>query len=188
MAQLSKTEQVLKEMDNYGLDILALSEVRWTGAGRRNLDMGYTILHSGLEKNKEAGVAIMLSKPASKALTKWTPINKRIIKARFAANNAKLTLVACYAPTNDADDVTKDSFYNTLQAVAKDIPSHDFICFAGDSNAKVGNDKSYCPEVRGSEGLGEINENGTLIVDFALTNDLIIGGTMFAHKTIHKYS
>ncbi|XP_065577531.1 uncharacterized protein LOC136038388 [Artemia franciscana] len=188
MTQLSKTEQVLKEMDNYGLDILALSEVRWTGAGRQNLNMGYTILHSGLEKNQEAGVAIILSKPASKALTKWTPINERIITARFTGNNAKLTLVASYAPTNDADDVTKDSFYNTLQAVAKDIPSHDLICFAGDFNAKVGNDKSYCPEVLGSEGLGEINENGTLLVDFALTNDLIIGGTMFAHKTIHKYS
>ena len=25
-------------------------------------------------------------------------------------------------------------------------------------------------------------------MDFALTNDLIIGGTMFAHKIIHKYS
>ncbi|KAK2718062.1 hypothetical protein QYM36_006751 [Artemia franciscana] len=175
MAQLSKTEQVLKEMDNYGLGILALSEVRWTGAGRQNLDMGYTILHSGLGKNKEAGVAIMLSKPASKALTKWTPINERIITARFAGKNAKLTLVACYAPTNDADDVTKDSFYNILQAVAKDIPSHDLICFAGDFNAKVGNDKSYCPEVLGSEGLGEINEDGTLLLDFALTNDLIIG-------------
>ncbi|KAK2704013.1 hypothetical protein QYM36_017673, partial [Artemia franciscana] len=143
MAQLSKTEQVLKEMDNYGLDILALSEVRWTGAGRQNLDMGYTILHSGLEKIKEAV--------------------ERIITARFAGNNAKLTLVACYAPTNDADDVTKDSFYNTLQAVAKDIPSHDLICLDGDFNAKVGNDKYYCPEILGSEGLGEINENGTLL-------------------------
>ncbi|XP_065582026.1 uncharacterized protein LOC136041328 [Artemia franciscana] len=130
----------------------------------------------------------MLSKPASKVLTKWTPISERIITARFAGNNAKLTLVACYAPTNDADDVTKDSFYNTLQAVAKDIPSHDLICLDGDFNAKVGNDKYYCPEILGSEGLGEINENGTLLVDFALTNDLIIGGTMFAHKTIHKYS
>ena len=29
MVQLSKTEQVVNEMDNYGLDILALSEVRW---------------------------------------------------------------------------------------------------------------------------------------------------------------
>ncbi|KAK2706539.1 hypothetical protein QYM36_016540 [Artemia franciscana] len=119
----------------------------------------------------------MLSKSASRALTKWTPINERIIVARFTGRQAKLTVVACYAPTNEADDTTKDNFYNTLQAVAKDIPSHDLVCFVGDFNAKVGSDKSYCPEVLGSQGLGEINENGILLVDFALTNDLIIGGT-----------
>ncbi|KAK2704823.1 hypothetical protein QYM36_017017 [Artemia franciscana] len=81
MVQLSKTEQVVNEMDNYGLDILALSEVRWTGAGSQTLKKGSTILHSGTEKKKEAGVAIMLSKSASRALMKWTPINERIIVA-----------------------------------------------------------------------------------------------------------
>ncbi|KAK2713753.1 hypothetical protein QYM36_009588, partial [Artemia franciscana] len=169
--------KVVNEMDNYGLDILALSEVRWTGAGSQTLKKGSTILHSGTEKKKEAGVAIMLSKSASRALTKWTPINERIIVARFTGRQAKLTVVACYAPTNEADDTTKDNFYNTLQAVAKDIPSHDLVCFVGDFNAKVGSDKSYCPEVLGSQGLGDINENGILLVDFALANDLIIGGT-----------
>ena len=119
---------------------------------------------------------------------KWTPINERIIVARFAGSQAKLTVVACYAPTNDADETSKDDFYNTLQAVAKDIPRHDLVCFVGDFNAKVGSDKSYCPEVLGSQGLGEVNENGTLLVDFAITNDLIIGGTFFQHKIIHKYS
>ncbi|KAK2709048.1 hypothetical protein QYM36_014619 [Artemia franciscana] len=127
-------------MDNHGLDILALSEVRWTGAGSQTLKKGSTILHSGTEKRKK----------------------QAIIVARFTGRQAKLTVVACYAPTNEADDTTKDNFYNTLQAVAKDIPSHDLVCFVGDFNAKVGSDKSYCPEVLGSQGLGEINENGIL--------------------------
>ena len=153
-----------------------------TGAGNQNLKKGCTILHSGTDKKKEAGVAIMLSKSASRAVMKWTPINERIIVARFASSQAKLTVVACYAPTNDADETSKDDFYNTLQAVAKDIPRHDLVCFVGDFNAKVGSDKSYCPEVLGSQGLGEVNENGTLLVDFAITNDLIIGGTFFNTK------
>ena len=58
----------------------------------------------------------------------------------------------------------KDSFYNTLLVVTKDFPSHDFICFAGDFNAKVEHVRSYCSQVLGSEGLGEINENRTLLV------------------------
>jgi hypothetical protein len=62
MAQPSKTEQVLEEMESYGLDILALSEVRWTGAGNQNLKKGFKILQGGTDKKKEADVAIMLSK------------------------------------------------------------------------------------------------------------------------------
>ncbi|KAK2726034.1 hypothetical protein QYM36_000480 [Artemia franciscana] len=86
----------------------------------------------------------MLSKSTSRALTKWTAINERIIEARFTGRQAKLTEVVCLAPTNDADDRTKDNFYNTLQAVTKDIPSHDLVCFVGGFNAKVGSD--YYPE------------------------------------------
>ncbi|KAK2705554.1 hypothetical protein QYM36_015819 [Artemia franciscana] len=119
-----------------------------------------------------------MSKSASKALTKWTPINKRIIEARLTGRQAKPKALACYAPTNDADDTTKDSFCNTLQAVAKDIPLRGLVCFVGDFRAKVGNDKSYYPENLGSLGLGEVNENESLLVDFALKYDLIIGGTL----------
>ncbi|KAK2702616.1 hypothetical protein QYM36_018779 [Artemia franciscana] len=54
MVQLFKTEQVVNEMDNYGLDILALSEVRWTGAGSQTLKKGSTILHSGTEKKERS--------------------------------------------------------------------------------------------------------------------------------------
>ncbi|KAK2721265.1 hypothetical protein QYM36_003519 [Artemia franciscana] len=55
-------------------------------------------------------------------------------------------------------------------------------------NAKVGADPKYCLEVLGPHGLGQINENGALLVDFALSNDLVIGGTLFEHKNVHKYT
>lgn len=61
MTQLSKTEQFMKEMRNYGLAILALSDARWTAADKQNEDMRYTTLHSFPEKKKAVGVAIMLS-------------------------------------------------------------------------------------------------------------------------------
>ncbi|KAK2717495.1 hypothetical protein QYM36_006319 [Artemia franciscana] len=70
-------------MDRYGLVILALLEVRLKGADSLILVKGFTILHSGTEKKREAGVAIMLSTSASRALIKRTPINERIIEARF---------------------------------------------------------------------------------------------------------
>nr|KAG5702922.1 hypothetical protein BaRGS_034695 [Batillaria attramentaria] len=38
----------------------------------------------------------------------------------------------------------------------------------------------------GKHGTGTQNENGELFTEFCTTNDLVIGGTIFPHKTIHK--
>ncbi|KAK2721857.1 hypothetical protein QYM36_003986 [Artemia franciscana] len=40
----------------------------------------------------------------------------------------------------------------------------------------------------GCHGLGNRNENAERLIDFALSNDLDIGGSLFQHRDIHKYS
>ena len=56
----------------------------------------------------------------------------------------------------------------------------------GDFNAKIGKDNTGREQIMGKEGLGEISENGELFLDFCLTNDLVVGGSTFPHKAIHK--
>ena len=56
----------------------------------------------------------------------------------------------------------------------------------GDMNAKVGQDNTGRELIMGKEGIGDINENGELFADFCCHNDLVIGGTTFPHKDIHK--
>jgi hypothetical protein len=56
----------------------------------------------------------------------------------------------------------------------------------GDMDAKVGSDNIGRGQVMGKEGVGNINENGKLFADFCAQNDLVIGGTKYSHKTIHK--
>ena len=58
-------------MEGYKLDILGISECRWTGAGRQRITSGQTVLYAGDEKVHEGGVAIMMSKRAEKALMEW---------------------------------------------------------------------------------------------------------------------
>ena len=50
----------------------------------------------------------MLAKKAHRALISWEPINARIIKAKFKTKHhiIKLSLIQCYAPTNDAEKRT----------------------------------------------------------------------------------
>ncbi|XP_065583461.1 craniofacial development protein 2-like [Artemia franciscana] len=174
MNQLSKTEQVLKEMRQYLIDILVLSEIRWTGNGLEKFSDGYVMAYSGHPSVHRAGVGLLMSPLAHKAMTNWNPVNERIMTARFVSNHTKMTIIACYAPTNEADEEEKDAFYNMLHSVTKDVPRHDVLCVVGDLNAKVGADRQYCPEVLGPHGMGEINENGTLLIDYALSNDLLL--------------
>ena len=48
--ETGKSAQATREMDRYGLDILGLSEVRWTGDGEQILASGHVLLYSGLPK------------------------------------------------------------------------------------------------------------------------------------------
>ena len=56
----------------------------------------------------------------------------------------------------------------------------------GDFNAKIGSDDSGKELIMGTQALGEMNENGELFSDFCAFIDLVITGSVFPHKTIHK--
>ncbi|XP_063435995.1 craniofacial development protein 2-like [Mytilus trossulus] len=127
-----------------------------------------------------------MNKKAKGALIECSPVDERIIVARFHSKYAKMTMTQCYAPTNDADDETKRTFYEKLQSITCKTPRHDILIVLGDMNAKVGNDNLDRERFMGKHGLGTINENGELLVDFCEDNDLVIGGTLFPHKNIHK--
>ena len=64
------------------------------------------------------------------------------------------------------------------------VPNHDIKIVMGDLNAKVGNDTMY--DCIGPHCVGTINDNGTRFAMFCVTNNLVIGGTLFPHPEIHK--
>ena len=134
------------------------------------------------------GVAIMLSRTAQKALIGWEAHGSRIITASFTTKkkNIKMNVIQCYAPTNDHDDKDKDQFYNRLQAILDQLKDKDINILMGDFNAKVGSDNRGYEEAMGQHVLGEMNENGERFADLCGLNDLVTGGSIFAHKRRHK--
>ena len=59
MYETGKSAQVIREMQRYNLDILGVSECRWTGNGRQVARDGTVILYSGHKDNHTHGVAVI---------------------------------------------------------------------------------------------------------------------------------
>jgi len=163
MFQTGKSAQIAKEMDQYGLGILGISECRWNGAGKQKLATGHTIIYSGDEERHERGVAIMMNAQAEKALMEWTPVNERIITARFYSRFRRLTVIQVYAPHNEKEDTEKEQFYGNLQDTLDEVDQNDIIIMMGDLNAKVGHDNNGYERTMGRQGLGNRNDNGEIM-------------------------
>lgn len=184
--QCGKLEQVLQEFKNYNMDILGLSEVRWTGSGKFN-DSVNTVIYSGHVDQHVHGVGLILSENASRALIGWKPVSDRIITARFQSRHTKATVIQVYAPTENAEEAVKDDFYDQLQATLSEIPSHDLKLLIGDLNAQICSDRRGHEHVIGPHGSAtETNDNGDRLLMFCGINGLCIGNSYFAHKSIHK--
>ena len=186
MYQTGKLAQVTTEMRRYGIHILGISEARWTGSGKTTTSTGETVLYSGRDDNlHEEGVAIILRKGTEKCIIDWKPISSRLIKIRMRGKQINITIIQCYGPTNDSEAETKELFYEQLEAEVKSVPLHDLMIIMGDLNAKVGQDNSGYERTMGTHGYVK-NENGERLVEFCSSNNLVIGGTLFPHREIHK--
>ncbi|VDP37481.1 unnamed protein product [Schistosoma margrebowiei] len=191
MWETRKASQIATEMRRYNLAILGISETQWTQARQKRLATEEMLLYSGHEKKNAPhtqGVALMLSKVARNALVGCESHGSRIIKESFKTKKEGIlmNIIQCYAPTNDSNDNIKDQFYDGLQSIIEKCTRKNLTILMGDLNAKVGIDNSGYEDIMGRHGLGERNENGERIANLCAFNELVIGGTIFPHKRIHK--
>ncbi|XP_012939934.1 craniofacial development protein 2-like [Aplysia californica] len=102
------------------------------------------------------------------------------------SKSINMIIVQIYAPTNDASDNDKDAFYSRLQGVIDKLPRKDVNIIMGDANAKIGQYNVDYEGIMGQHGLGQMNENGERFANLCAFNSLVIGGSVFPHKRIHK--
>ena len=170
------------------LDICAITETKLLGTDRMKFDDGIEFLYTGNVNLKQQGVGLVLKRNAIKSLVEWEPVSERILTARFQSRHGNISVLVCYAPTNEASDDSKDRFYEDLQNVINRISIHDIKLCVGDFNAIVGSDNSAFSTCMKNQGMGKINDNGIRMASFCLANNLVIGGSLFKHKNIHKYT
>ena len=93
-----KLEVVKQEMARMNVDILRISELKWTEMGEFNSDDHY-IYYCGQEPLRRNGVAIMVNKRVQNAVLGCSLTNNRMISVHFQGKPFNITVIQVYVPT-----------------------------------------------------------------------------------------
>ena len=96
------------------VDILGISELKWTGMGEFNSDDHY-IYYCGQQSLIRNGVAIMVNKRVQNAVLWCNLKNNRMISVRFQGKPFNITVIQVYIPTNNAEEAEAEWFYEDLK-------------------------------------------------------------------------
>ena len=152
-----KLEVVKQEIARVNVDILGISELKWTGMGEFNSDDHY-IYYSRQESLRKYGTAIMVNKRVRNAVLGCNLKNERMISVRLQGKPFNITVIQVYAPTSNAEEAEVERCYEDLQDLLELAPKKDVLFIIGDWNAKVGSQEIL--EVTCKFGLGVQNEQG----------------------------
>ena len=112
-----KLEVVKKEIARVNVDILGISELKWTGMGEFNSDEHY-IYYYGWESLRRNGEAIIVKKKQKTKNRVWNAVlrcnlkNNRMISVHFQGKPFNITVIQVYALTSNAEE---EWFYEDLQ-------------------------------------------------------------------------
>ncbi|GFO16493.1 craniofacial development protein 2-like protein [Plakobranchus ocellatus] len=178
MLQKGKLDNIKKEMN-----ILGVSEVRWSGAGKIKSGK-YEMYYSGAEHQR--GVGIILDQEIGKSVKGYWPLSDRVLLLKIAGKPVDLNIIQAYAPTTTSSDEEIEKFYEELEMVETQCKSHEPMIIMGDFNAKVGEDR--IGNTAGPHGLGKINERGERLVEWCQTHDLVVCNTWFEQPVRRKWT
>ena len=130
-----KLEVVTQEMARVNIDILGISELKWTGMREFNSDDHY-IYYCGQESLRRNGVAIMVNKRVQNAVLGCNLKNDRLISVRFQGKPFNITVIQVYAPTSNAEEAEVECFYRELQDPLEITHKDEVFFIIGDWNAK----------------------------------------------------
>ena len=131
-----KLKVVKQEMARENVNILGISELKWTEMGEFNSDDRY--IYCRQESLRRNGIAIMVNRKVRNAVLGYNLKNDRMISVCFQGKPFNITVTQVYAPTSNAEEAEVEGFYEDLQDLLELTPKKDVLFIIGDWNAKVG--------------------------------------------------
>jgi hypothetical protein len=177
---------LIQELKRYKINTAAVQEMRWKGNDIFDSD-DYTICCSGSSDKNIFGTGSLVHKKLKNSIMDFVPVDERTCHLRLRGEFFNKTLICIHAPTEEKEETEKNSYYDKLNCVYQKAPTHDIKMIMMDMNAKVGKDMRVHNVDRYS--LHEmLNDNGTRLIDFAISRNMVIRSVRFLIRTFMKKS
>ena len=121
-----KLEVVKQETARVNVNILGISELKWTGMGEFNSDDHY-IYYCGQESLRRNGVDITVNKRVRNAVLGCNLKNNRMISVCFQGEPFNITVIQVYVLTSNAVEAEVEQFYEDLQDPLELTPQKDVL-------------------------------------------------------------
>ena len=108
-------------MARVNVNILGISQLKWTGMGEFNSNDHY-IYYCGQESLRRNGVAIMVNKRVQNEVLGCNLKNDRMISVRFQGKPFNITVIQTNAPTSNPEEAEVEQFYEDLQDLLELTP------------------------------------------------------------------
>ena len=138
-----KLEVVKQEMARMNIDIIGISELKWTGQGEFNSD-DHCIYFCGQESLRRNGVDIIVNETVQNAVLGCNLKNDRLISVHFQSKPLNIVVMQVYALTSNAEEAEIEWLYEKLQDLLEVTPPppKKVLFIIGDWNAKVGSQEN----------------------------------------------
>ena len=121
-----KLEVVKQETARVNVNILGISELKWTGMGEFNSD-DHFIYYSGQESLRRNGVAFIVNKRVQNAVLGCNIKNDKMISVRFQGKPFNITVIQVCAPITNAEEAEVEWFCEDLQDLLELTPIKDVL-------------------------------------------------------------
>ena len=115
-----KLKVVRQEMARVNIDILGISEIKWTGMGEFN-SYNHYMDYRGQESLRRNEVALIVNNRVQCSIA-FNLKNDRMISVHFQGKPLNITVIQVYVPTSNAKEAEVVWFYEDLQDLVEQTP------------------------------------------------------------------
>lgn len=187
-AMTGRSRAIADLMKNRLVNILCVQDTRWTGNKAKEVGDGYKLIYSGASKGRNKvrnGVGIILPKDLKVLVTEVNRKNDRVMWLRLALKDFNINIFSVDTPQSGCPEEEKEKFWNDLQEEIEKVEDHEKCRVNGDLNGHISGGTNVISRIHGGNYFGEGNEEGERVIDFAISNDLVVCNTIFKKRPEH---